>query len=382
MIAKQPLRLVVVGVGLIGPRHAQHVLENPETELMAIIDPSLKGEDVAAGLNTDYFPSIAQMFKFLDQENLPYPDGAIVCTPNHLHASVSAELAIRGVHLLVEKPISTSLADAKALQELAAQHNVKVLVGHHRRFNPFIVAAKAQLSKVGEPIAVQGTWALHKDDHYFELSPWRTNTKLGGGPLLINLIHDLDLLQYLLGPIERIYAELTKKQRDHHPDVDEGACLTLRFKSGVTGTFICSDAVVSPFNFESGTGENPVVPAENDLLGFYRIFGSQGTLSVPDLTLYHQNGLAGKSWLHPVEKSCLIEDREELQQTKPFTVQLEHFSEVIRRNVEPACQIEDGISALLCIDAVLRSVETGLPAVVGSPDEIKADHKSLGLKIV
>lgn len=382
MIAKQPLRIVVVGVGLIGPRHAQHVLANPETELMAIIDPSPRGETVAADLETVYFPSIAHMFECLDQENIPYPDGAIVCTPNHLHASVSAELAARGVHLLVEKPISTSLAEAKALQEIAAEHDVKVLVGHHRRFNPFIVAAKAQLSTVGEPIAIQGTWALHKDDEYYKLSPWRTDTKLGGGPLLINLIHDLDLLQYLLGPIERIYAELTKKQRSHHPDVDEGACLTLRFKSGVTGTFICSDAVVSPFNFESGTGENPTIPADNEYLGFYRIFGSHGTLSVPDMTLYHQNQLSGKSWLHPVKKSSLVEDLQELKQLMPFTLQLQHFAEVIRGNVEPACQIEDGISALLCIDAVLRSIETGMPAVVGCPDEIEADHKSLCFKTV
>lgn len=380
MIAKEPLNIVVVGVGLIGPRHAQHVAENPETILMAIIDPSPKGQTVADELCTTWFPSIAEMFQYLDLENLPYPDGAIVCTPNHLHACVLAELAVKGVHLLVEKPVSTSLGEAKALKELAQEHDVKVLVGHHRRFNPFIVASKELLARVGEPIAIQGTWALHKDEEYFKMSPWRTNTRLGGGPLLINLVHDLDLLQYLLGPIERIYAEVMKKQRKEYPDVDEGACLTLRFKNGVTGTFLCSDKVVSPFNFESGTGENPTVPSDDQLLGFYRIFGSHGTLSVPDMTLYHQDELLGKSWLLPVSKSSLVGERSELRQLKPFTAQLQHFVEVIRGRAEPACQIDDGISALLCIEAVIRSIDTGLPASVGCPSEVECDYTTLRYK--
>lgn len=379
MIAKEPVRLVVIGVGLIGPRHAQHVLENPETELVAIVDPSLKGQAVAAELRTVWFASVSDMFVQLDAEKVPYPDGAIVCTPNHLHASVSAELAVRGVHLLVEKPISTSLGDAIALRELAIEHDVKVLVGHHRRFNPFIVAAKEQLPRVGEPIAIQGTWALHKDDEYYKMSPWRISTQLGGGPLLINLIHDLDLLQYLIGPIERVYAEPTKKQRLEHPDVDEGACLTLRFRNGVTGTFICSDAVVSPFNFESGTGENPTIPVDEQVQGFYRIFGSKGTLSVPDMSLYTQDDLEKKSWLLPIETTSLIEDRQVLRQLKPFTAQLSHFVEVIRGRKEPACQIDDGISALLCIEAVINSIKTGMPATVGRPEEIEPDFASLKL---
>lgn len=379
MIVKEQIRIVVIGVGLIGPRHAQQVLENPETVLMGIIDPSPKGKEVASELSTVWHTSISDMFHHLDKEDLPYPDGAIVCTPNHLHASVSAELAIRGVHLLVEKPISTSLGDAIALKEVADQSAVKVLVGHHRRFNPFIVTAKKHIFRVGDPIAVQGTWALRKDDEYYKMSPWRTSTALGGGPLLINLVHDLDLLQYLIGPIDRIYAEPIKKQRTEYPDVDEGACLTLRFVNGATGTFICSDAVVSPFNFESGTGENPTIPYDNQVLGFYRIFGSQGTLSVPDFKVYHQDLLSSKSWTEPLENTSLLDEELGTPQLKPFTAQLLHFVDVIRGRIEPSCQIDDGISALLCIDAVLRSMKTGLPVTVGKVSDIEPDFLALKL---
>lgn len=371
---------MVVGAGLIGPRHGEHIKKNANTELFAIVDPLPQAEDVADCLKTDYYPSVHEMIQHLDRHKLPYPDGAIVCTPNHSHITVAAELASYGIHLLVEKPLSSSAPELQALEHYARSKGVKLLVGHHRRFNPFIVETKKSLHRVGEVIAIQGTWALRKPDSYFEASPWRTSTKTGGGALLINLVHDIDLLQYLFGPVEKVYAELMKKQRSEHPNVDEGACLTLRFKNGITGTFICSDNVTSPFSFESGTGENPTVPFHDSLEGFYRVFGSKGTLSVPDMSLYHQPGRKEALWLAAVERESLVEDRHEtLYSTLPFDLQLEHFLDVIRGKAEPLCTAEDGMAALLCIDAVLKSTQTGLPQYVEAVLEVEPDYTALGV---
>lgn len=382
MIASNPLLLIVVGTGLIGPRHAQHINENPNTELLAIIDPSVKAQEVADALGTSRFASLDTLFEYLDSESIPYPDGALICTPNHTHAALAAQLASRGVHLLVEKPISSNLEDAKALKHYVQQKQVKLLVGHHRRFNPFIVAAKANLHNVGDVIAIQGTWAVKKPESYFAASPWRTDCKTGGGALLINLVHDLDILQYLFGPIERIYAELLKKQRLQFPNVDEGACITLKFASGVAGTFICADNVTSPYSFEVGTGENPLIPVDDQLEGFYRVFGSKGTLSIPDFTLYHQSEADSEhAWGKPLMKTTLIGSRAELRETKPFETQLNHFVDVINGKSEPACTIDDGISALLCIDAVIRSLETGLPQTVETVEDIAADYSALGVDV-
>lgn len=381
MIASTPVLLIVVGAGLIGPRHAQHILKSPDCELLALIDPSPSAADLADELDTLHFHSIDKLFCHLDEGSLPYPDGALICTPNHTHASIAAKLASKGVHLLIEKPVSTSLEEARALQKYVENEGVKVLIGHHRRFNPFIVAAKENLYKVGDAVAIQGTWALKKPKSYFEASEWRTDIKTGGGALLINLVHDLDILQYLFGPIERVFAELLKKQRQEYPNVDEGACLTLRFKNGIAGTFICADNVTSPFNFEVGTGENPLIPCDDNLEGFYKVFGSEGTLSIPDFTLYHQSDVATneRSWNAPLQRTALIENKEESRKLMPFDSQLRHFVEVIRGKSQPACTIADGIQALLCVDAVIKSLKSELPEYVRSVGEIVPDFEGIGI---
>lgn len=375
--ASSLIQLVVVGAGLIGPRHAQHVLDNPSTNLIGIVDPSPRAKEVSKTLGTLHFASLDELFTFLESNGLPYPDGAIICTPNHTHARIAALLASKGINVLIEKPVSSNLEEAKALKVHVENLHTKVLMGHHRRFNPFIVAAKENLSLLGDVVAVQGTWTLHKPQAYFEVSPWRTDSASGGGALLINLVHDLDLMQYLFGPIERVYAEYLRKRRQHYPNVDEGACITLKFQNGITGTFICADNVTSPFNFEAGTGENPTIPFDELLEGVYKVFGVKGTLSIPDMTLYHQPNLAENSWTQPITRKSLFKNRRELRKIKPFDNQLDHFVDIIRGDADPACTIDDGISALLCVDAVIRSLDSGVPVTVDRVEDITPDFAAI-----
>lgn len=385
------LRFVVVGAGLIGPRHAQHIMKRDDCTLFAIIDRLQNGPEVAAKLNTLHFSNVNEMLAFCATYRLALPDAAIVATPNHTHTPIGMQLAAHGVHLLIEKPMASTVEDCRALLEFCNLQQVKLLIGHHRRFNPYIAATKANLGRIGKPVAVQGVWALRKHDAYFAEKPWRRSVHHGGGTMLINLIHDLDLLQYLLGPVQRVYAEVLPKQRPQEGPqnhVDEGAALTLRFANGCCGTFLCSDNVTSPFSFEAGTGENPLIPQNLAAAGFYRIFGSHGTLLVPDLTLFHQNGLRDKSWWEPVqaEQLPLLHQmpREEggiftppssysdslpmpskPGLPEPFDLQLDHFVDLIRGDeTEVKCSGEDAIQALLCIEAVLKSIDTGMPQAV------------------
>jgi myo-inositol 2-dehydrogenase/D-chiro-inositol 1-dehydrogenase len=371
--------IVVVGAGLIGPRHCAHVVQNPNVNLFAVVDPLVKSELVAKKFHTLHFYTIADMIQYCDEKAIWYPHGAIVCTPNHTHIEIAAELAHHGIHLLVEKPLSSNPQECKALKQYCQGQNVQLLVGHHRRFNAYVLETKRNLVQLGRIIAVQGTWTLRKPDSYFVSGKWRTDKAQGGGALMINLVHDLDILQYLFGPIHQIYAELLDKQRNY--DSDEGAVLTLKFKNGISGTFICSDNVTSPFNFESGTGENPTIPFSDDLQGVYRIFGSNGTLSMPDLNLFYQP-LAltddENSWLNPIIKKPLVDDRNKtLYSMLPFDLQLQHFVNIINGTEAPSCTADDGMSALLCIDAVARSVESGKPEIVLDPESIIPDYTCL-----
>lgn len=381
MTISPPLQIIVVGAGLIGPRHAQHVSSNPNTTLAALIDPSPSAQEVAKKLSTLLYRSIDEYFEYIKEYNLPHPDGALICTPNHTHVQIAAQLSSRGVNILIEKPVSIYPEDAKALKCFVEDKDVQVLVGHHRRFNPFIIAAKERLELVGDVIAIQGTWTLKKPLTYFTSSPWRSDLKSGGGPLLINLVHDIDLLQYLFGRVERVYAEPVKKQRTQFKNVDEGACIILKFENGITGTFICADNVTSSFNFESGTGENPLIPADDNIEGFYRVFGSKGTLSIPDLTLYHQQDLADEKhgWNSSVSQTSLIDERSRLRQIMPFDAQLDHFVDVIRGTTDPLCTIDDGMASILCVAAILRSVESQLPVKVSTVEDISPNFEALGL---
>ena len=351
---QRPLKVAVVGgSGLIGKRHCQHVASNPSTQLIGIVDPSPDGPEIAKFHNTSLYASIHELISSPDK-----PEAAIVCTPNHTHVPLSKELARAGIHILCEKPISTTVESAKELLEAAKKHNVKLLVGHHRRFNPYIIKAKqiVESGSLGQTIAVSGLWTTFKPAEYFapEAVKWRSSKKNGGGVILINFIHEIDLLQHLFGPVTRIHAEQSISTRTKPTDTEaaeEGTALTMRFASGVVGTFVISDNTPSPHSFEQGTGENPLLPCSG--ADVYRIFGTNGTLSIPDMIKSsYSNG--NKSW----ENKITMEKQEiENMERAPFESQLNHFVKVCREQEYPSCTGEEGLRALVACEAVRKALE-------------------------
>lgn len=364
------LNLIVVGYGGIGPRHCQSVDACIHTNLFAIIEasPTPERRHLAQSKfpNTCVFESIQECI-----DSGVQIDGAIVCTPNHTHFKVSKELIEAGINVLVEKPMCPSLEDAMELKLLAQKRGVKLLVGHHRRFNPFVVATKNNLPRLGQIVAFDAAWCLKKCDEYFEETDWRGKKSKGGGVIQINVVHDLDLLMYFLGPLEEVYATEVKKTRqndDKEDAVEEGVILHLTFTNGVKGTMVVCDNVVAPNNFEMGTGENPLIPQVNQSNDgiFYRFFGTRGSLSVPDLTLYHQQGVENPGWWKNIKKETLGGELDGI----PFALQIEHFARVIIGQEEPKCTANDGIRVMLAIEAVKESVATGLPAKVPPLTEV------------
>lgn len=160
----------------------------------------------------------------------------------------------------------------------------------------------------------------------------------------------------------RVYAEEAVSQRGYA--AEEGAAVTFRFANGVVGTFLLSDAAVSPHNFEGGTGENPTIPKTGQ--DFYRIFGSEGSLSVPDMT----------KWVYPSSKSwneTLESNKMEVQEMKiPFELQIEHFVKVIRGLEAPNCTGIEGLRAVLVCEAIKKSMREGKPVEVTLDDEISS----------
>lgn len=349
------IRIVVVGgSGLIGKRHCEHVAKNySDAQLVAIVDPNREAAtQVAQRHGVPLYADLNALLSGPDK-----PDAAIVCTPNHTHVALCVQLIQGGLQsILCEKPISTTIESARSLIRLAEEYDVKLLVGHHRHFNPWVIACKAMVDSrvLGQITAVSGLWTTSKPDSYFEgpLS-WRASKSRGGGVILINFIHEIDLMHHLFGPVVRIHAEKTISRRGSQASdaAEEGAVITMRFKSGIVGTFIISDNVASPHSFEQGTGENPMLPKSG--LDVYRVFGTKGTLSFPDMILSNYEGDA-----HWEKKIVMKKIPVKNQEVAPFDTQLKHFAAVCRGNENPSCSGEDGLRALMVCEAIRGAIDS------------------------
>ncbi|KAM3084139.1 hypothetical protein ACMFMF_001496 [Clarireedia jacksonii] len=346
--AAPPIPIALIGSGLIGPRHAQSILRNPQTILHSLTDP-------APSLSTPYHESISSLLS-----STPLPTAVLICTPNSTHVSISTSCIEAGIrYVLVEKPISTSIQEGVRLLSAVEERGAVLLVGHHRRFNSYLIAAKAELEsgKLGRVVAVQGIWALKKPQSYFDgIGEWRRNGK-SGGVVLINLIHEIDLLQYLLGKVVAVSAFESEKTRGY--DAEEGCAIILKFETGVVGSFLLSDAVPSPWNFEAGTGENPSIPKvdkDEGAGGFYRILGTKGSVSVPDMTRFvYEDGKGESAWNDVLR-------REELQVNEsivPFDEQIKNLVQVAKEGKEPVCGGKEGLSAMIVCEAVRCSMKYG-----------------------
>ena len=336
-----PVKLAVMGAGLIGKRHIEHILAEDCAELTAVIDPSPDAKALAEARGVAWHPGFAAMAA--DAR----PEGVIVATPNQLHVANGLECVAAGVPVLVEKPIADSVPVAARLVEAAEAAGVPLLVGHHRRHNPLIHEAKKAIDdgRLGQIVAVHGTCWFHKPDEYFD-APWRREK--GAGPVFLNLIHDADLLRYLCGEVEAVQAMESCALRGHA--VEETAVILLRFANGVLGTVTVSDVITSPWSWEFTSGENPAYTHTGETC--YTIGGTLGSLTVPALDLWRNE--AGPGWWEPIMRERLpVENRD------PLGAQVRNFCGVIRGAAEPVVSGREGLNTLKVVAAIKEAAATG-----------------------
>ncbi len=246
------LRIGVIGAGAFGQRHITTIDGEPLCEVAAIADPTDAAAALARERGYAYYPRYEDM---LANAKL---DAAVIATPNAMHAPAGLACAARGVHMLIEKPIAETVAAARQLSDAAERAGVALLVGHHRRYNPIIAKAReiVQGGGIGRLTAVTALWLLQKPAAYFDVR-WRVETA-GGGPILINLVHDIDDLRFICGEIASIQAMTTNGARGHA--VEDTAAIALRFAGGALGTITVSDAVAAPWSWELTSGEAAMYP--------------------------------------------------------------------------------------------------------------------------
>ncbi len=289
------VRIAVAGAGLIGQRHIEEIDASSSTTLAAIVDPFAAAAEIAAKYSVPLYSSLAELFA-ADQ-----PDGVILATPNPLHVAGGLECVAAGVPVIVEKPIGDSVESATQLVEAGEAAGVAVLTGHHRNYSPIMAKAReiVQGGAIGSVVAVVGTALFYKPDDYFETGGgWRRQP--GGGPILLNLIHEVNNLLSLVGDIVRVQAVTSNATRGY--PVEDTAAMVFTFANGALGTFLLSDTAASPRSWEQTSQENKSYDSHPDE-DCYHIAGTRGSLSVPTMRLKVYDGAA--SWWEPFTSSTV-----------------------------------------------------------------------------
>ena len=336
-MAKPKPEIIVVGAGLIGQKHIE--VAAGHGMLAAIVDPNEDARAIADRHETSWFSDLERCLAAKS------PDGAILATPNHLHEPGGIACLEAGVPVLIEKPLAEGVGASRNLVAAQKRTATPILVGHHRRHSPIVQHAKSLLEqgKLGRIVAVNGMFWLHKPVDYFKAT-WRT--KAGAGPTFINLIHDIDLLQYFCGPITRVQALEANHVRGF--EVEDTSAVILEFASGALGTISISDTISAPWSWELTAGENPAYPKTDQ--SCYTIGGTEGSLSVPDLSMWSHTG--EQSWWSPIEQT-----EAKIANADPIQSQFAHFLDVIA-GTPPRVSAEDGLRNICVLEAIKLAAKT------------------------
>lgn len=339
----EPFRIAIVGVGLVGRRHVDAIRSLQNVSLTAVVDQTPEGEAYAAQIGVPYFSDLSQMLQTVA------PDGVILATPTPLHIEQGLTSVAFDCPVLVEKPIAVDAESALKLVQAAEVSDVPLLVGHHRRHNPLIKAAKEAIdaNKIGDVRGIQGSCWFYKPDGYFDVAPWRK--KKGAGPISVNLVHDIDLMRYLAGEIVQVHAYAQPSVRGFENEDVAAAIMT--FQNGAIATISVSDSIVSPWSWELTSGEYPIYPSTQE--SSYLIGGSHGSISIPDLRLWsHEEGQ--RDWWTPISATSL-----KTGASDPLVNQIAHFVKVARKETPPLVSGWEGLKTLQVIEAIQKSCTSG-----------------------
>ncbi|SDC14376.1 Predicted dehydrogenase [Terribacillus halophilus] len=332
-------------IAVLGLNHgftlAQQAKKTAGLTLVAVAGNNAGAKERAMELDV---PLYADYKELIDNCSL---DGVIITLPNHLHKEAVTYCADKGLHCLVEKPIADTTAAAREMIDYCREKQVQLLVGHHRRYSTKINHLKHLLESkvIGDLVAVNMVWVLAKDRDYYK-EAWRV--KAGGGPLLINGIHDLDNLLYVTDlNIENVYAVGKNKVRS--ADVEDAVTAILEAENGTVIHYFLTDGVPSPWSYEFNLKENPIYHFYDE--DCYYFFGTKGSLAFPSFRCY-QYSEEEYGWKHPlVEKQYVPAET-----VDPIAAELAHFEDVLKGGIVPRIPGEAGLRTLEVLEAINLSI--------------------------
>lgn len=306
------LRVAVIGAGKMGQFHLRHLMENPQANVVTLVDSD---KSRTQSLSRKYKLQTLERFRDLHGQI----DAAIVATPTPTHFEIGKSLLGAGISCLIEKPLTATPEEAETLIQLADEKKVTLQVGHIERFNPAILEAARHIDK---PQFIEVN----------RLGPYDPRVA-GIGVVLDLMIHDLDIVQFLVGkPVTRVEA-FGAKVLSNHEDI---AKVRLHFEGGCIADLSASRVSLEKYRR-------------------IRVFQQNAYLSIdyaaPHLKIYRKKSAVVKSLM---DISIL---KPKLSKQDPLALELDHFLTCVREKKEPIVSGRHGRTALQLVQAVLENLK-------------------------
>lgn len=363
------VRIAILGCGKVAHLHAKAIQNLPGAILSGVWS---RTHSTAQSFANQYgVPSCLNITHLIKKERI---DLCIVCTPHPFHLQPVKEAAQAGSHILVEKPIASTLEDADEIIAVCNRAKVKLgVVSQRRWYKPVLRLKKAiEAGKVGRPVLGTVNMLGWRDKEYYDADAWRGTWKMEGGGVLVNQApHQLDILLWLMGEVEEVYGQWRNL---NHPyiEVEDTALAILKFKDGGLGNIIVSNSqkpgIYGKVHIHGENGASVGVQTDG---GAMFIAGMTGILEPPVNDIWSVPGEEGRL------KEWKKEDSDHFQSIDPTVYfmerQIEDFLHALEKDTEPLVTGEDGRRTVELITAIYRSTRDNVPVSFPLQPEYKDD---------
>jgi len=332
------MRVGIIGAGNIAGFHVNGYRDaGAEVRVVADVDQS-RAASLASGTGAEVYAD------YHDLLTRPEVDAVSICLPNHMHFEAAVAALRAGKHVLCEKPMTTTLDDARKLVELAGETRRCMQIAYMKRFLPAFQTGRAALSEIGNILS-----ATVKVFHYFPESSWAHDGRpwglkklsAGGGPLVHSGSHIIDILNWWLGPVEAVSSRIRYKPGQ---DIDDYTAATMITASGVTIFFECGWLPLSHVGyFRDGWDERIEVTGDRGRVELFSTWWHRTDMS-PFVRIYKEGEPAREVYAPP---------------TNGFAAEVKAFVEACSNGGHTKPDAADGLAVQEVIEALYRSSEMG-----------------------
>lgn len=331
----------IVGCGYIAGKHVKALEQIADARLVAVCDSDHKR---LISFYEKYGVSSYENYdEFLKD---PEIEAVIICTPSGFHATMGEKAAHAGKHILLEKPFVLDINQGKNLVELCNSKRVKLGVVHPNRVKAVVRALSEAVNGgwFGKITHASAVLRWNRTPEYFNSAAWRGTKEMDGGILFNQAIHNIDLFNSLLGPVDEVFAYSATQL--HNIEYEDVCVCTLKLKSGALGT-IEAAITLYPENLEESIA----------------VFGSQGTAVLGGKSLSKIQEWKFSKFSEAEAKIQAEQLNKELDSAGHKEI-IEDFIRAITRNEEPLVSGEEAMKVIYLINAIYQSIKTKQPVKI------------------